>query len=155
MSHKKIQDLETFRRETFLMGQGFEPALSIYSAKLLSRAWRDGPSRVCFNHSTSPHPSSTPLNHLLIRPPSSPSTSPQSQPTPHHALPPPRPPLPLPTQSSLYSPHPPRPTPYPHPTTPHSQYVRKALSFCTINANCTNFDFFSAFFSGWLSTFLE
>ena len=60
MSHKKIQDLETFRRETFLMGQGFEPALSIYSAKLLSRAWRDGPSRVCFNHSTSPHPSSTP-----------------------------------------------------------------------------------------------
>lgn len=140
MSHKKIQDLGNVSK-----GDIFHGARIQYIQQNF-RAWRDGPSGVCSNHPTSPRPSSTPLNHLFIRPPSSPSTSPQSQPTPHHALPPPRPPLPLPTHSSLYSPHPPRPTPQPHPTIPHSQYVRKALSFCTINANCTNFDFFSVFF---------
>ena len=88
---KKFKIWETFRRETFSMGQGFNTF-----SKTSSRAWRDGPSGVCSNHPTSPRPSSTPLNHLFIHPPSSPSTSPQSQPTPHHAPPPPRPHFPYP-----------------------------------------------------------
>ena len=90
MSHKKIQDLGNVSK-----GDIFHGARIQYIQQNF-RAWRDGPSGVCSNHPTSPRPSSTPLNHLFIRPPSSPSTSPQSQPTPHHAPPPPRPHFPYP-----------------------------------------------------------